>query len=251
MRLNRDGLAALAAVLGETPETIISVHLLRRGLCRAWAVQAPPAYGSAVVQWDDLPDEPEGYGEPEGILRLLERVEGWWCVNVPREIESAVAEGLVRRTGRAVRCHGDVYHVLERPAAAFDHADVRRLRVEDLPRLDGMERKGLRLTGYGSVRAALAEGVVAGAIVDGRVVALADANARGERYANVGVATAEDHRGRGYATAAASLVCREMQAAGRTPVWSAGETNAASLRVAGKLGFVAVTRKTYVILEPR
>ena len=53
-------------------------------------------------------------------------------------------------------------------------------------------------------------------------------------------------RGMGFATASASIVARRIQDLGRTPVWSAGEDNAASLRIAAKLGFVEVSRRVYL-----
>lgn len=59
--------------------------------------------------------------------------------------------------------------------------------------------------------------------------------------------THPDFRGRGLAAAAASIVAMRVQEAGRIPVWGAGEHNALSLRVARKLGFVEVSRRTYVI----
>jgi len=54
--------------------------------------------------------------------------------------------------------------------------------------------------------------------------------------------------GRGFATAAAAIVAQCVQEAGQTPVWGAGEGNTVSLRVASKLGFTEVSRRTYVIL---
>jgi predicted GNAT family acetyltransferase len=66
-------------------------------------------------------------------------------------------------------------------------------------------------------------------------------------YGEVGVYTAEAYRGQGMATAAASLVVQGVRETGRVPVWSAGGTNAASLRVAEKLGYVEVSRRRYVI----
>ena len=51
----------------------------------------------------------------------------------------------------------------------------------------------------------------------------------------------------GFATAAASIVTRRMQETHRIPVWSSGEDNMASLRVARKLGFQEVSRLIYVI----
>ena len=54
-------------------------------------------------------------------------------------------------------------------------------------------------------------------------------------------------REKGFATAAASRVAQEIQAKGKVPAWSCGEDNIASLRVAQKLGFTEVGRRTYVI----
>ncbi|MGI8859675.1 MAG: GNAT family N-acetyltransferase, partial [Rubrobacteraceae bacterium] len=64
-------------------------------------------------------------------------------------------------------------------------------------------------------------------------------NARGRhRLAGALGDTLEGWRGRGLATAAASLVVGRVQRSDRVPVWSAGEDNYASLQVARKLGFV-------------
>jgi len=147
-----------------------------------------------------------------------------------------------------VRYYGDVYHTLTRPVAHFDHPWVRRLAPADLALLEAAPRQ-MQGAGFGSLRCLLAEGVVAGAVVEGRVVAIAHTSGHSRRHADIGVFTHPDWRGRGLATAAAALVARQVQAAGQTLVWSAGEDNVASLRVAHKLGFAEVSRRTYVILE--
>lgn len=95
---------------------------------------------------------------------------------------------------------------------------------------------------YGSVHALLAEGHVAGAIIDGTLVARAHTSCQSPRYADVAVATLEQWRGNGLATAAASLVCEQVQQSGRTPVWTTSTDNHASQRIAQKLGFVACSR---------
>jgi predicted GNAT family acetyltransferase len=69
-----------------------------------------------------------------------------------------------------------------------------------------------------------------------------------EKYADLSVVTAGPWRGRGMATACAGLVIAEIRRSGRVPVWSTGEDNVASLRVARKLGFEEVGRRTYVNL---
>jgi predicted GNAT family acetyltransferase len=93
----------------------------------------------------------------------------------------------------------------------------------------------------------LQQGLEAGAIVNGALVALADVDSPIGRYAELGVATAEAHRQKGYSTAAASLVIQQVLTQGRTPIWSTGEDNHASQRVAQKLGFVEARRSLYVI----
>ena len=79
-------------------------------------------------------------------------------------------------------------------------------------------------------------------------VAVAFTAAQGERYVDVGIVTREDARGQGLATAAASLVCAAIQAAGLVPVWGTSEENLASQRVAEKLGFRQVAQRVYLNL---
>ena len=104
--------------------------------------------------------------------------------------------------------------------------------------------------GFATFEDLLTDGVAAGAVVEGSLVALAHTNAMTTRYGDIGVATDELWRGKGFASSAASIVARRIQERGRTPVWSAGEGNAASLRVAAKLGFVEVSRRVYLNYAP-
>ena len=99
----------------------------------------------------------------------------------------------------------------------------------------------------GDVEIVLREGFVAGAVVDNRLVAVAHTNAVTARYADIGVFTDQDYRNRGYSTASAAIVAKAIRETGRTPVWSCGEDNLASLKVAAKVGFTEVSRRTYVI----
>jgi predicted GNAT family acetyltransferase len=78
------------------------------------------------------------------------------------------------------------------------------------------------------------------------LVAVASTWAVSEKYADISVVTAAPWRGRGLATASAGLIATGIQRSGRVPVWSTGEHNVASLRVARKLGFEEVGRLTYV-----
>jgi len=64
------------------------------------------------------------------------------------------------------------------------------------------------------------------------IVVIAHTSARTEHYADIGAFTLKEWRGHGLATAAASIVAKRVQEVGQTPVWSTGEDNLASLRVA-------------------
>lgn len=247
--LDAKGRHALADALGDTPETVISVHQLRRGLCRAWTVGNPSRFDAAIIQGDFLPEEPVGFGvDAERLWELLKPVEGWECIDVSQSCAAALGKIIERETGVRVRYYDDIYHTLGEPAPDFPDKHVRRLTSADLALLESAPHD-VQGCGFEGLDAMLSEGVAACAIVDGDIVAIAHTYARSERHADVGVYTLEDWRGRGYATACAAVVARAVQEAGQTPVWSTGPGNLASLRVAEKLGFKEVARTTYVILE--
>lgn len=247
--LDLEGCRALADALGDTPETVISVHQLRRGLCRAYVAGDPSRFDGAIVQGDSCPTEPMGLGSDAEVLwDLLKSVEGWDCVEVASECAIALGEIMEKEAGIRVRCYGDVYHTLPRPAVRFRNEAVRQLTIDDLELLESSP-KDLRASVFENTRALLWEGIVACAIVSGRVVATALTAAITDLHAEIGVFTMEEWRRRGFSTAAASIVAQRAQEAGLTPVWSAGEDNFASLRVAQKLGFTEISRRTYVIKD--
>ena len=245
--LDAAGRAALADALGETPWTVIPVHALRRGLCRAYVEGYPSSYRAAIVQWDDQPDEPSAWGDDvEAIWRLLQSIEGWRVVNVTETQAGPLGALMDRDLGRRVRYYGDLHHTLVEPPGEYTHPLVRYLTPADAPLLEAAPR-AIQGAGFGGPAAMLAEGIVAGAVDSERLVAIAHTSAITDRYADVGVATLAPYRGQGISTAAATLVCRAIQETGRTPVWSCGEDNWASQRVAQKVGFMPIGRRMYVI----
>lgn len=245
--LDRSQYMRLARALSESPEMAITQHHLRLGNCRVAIAGTPEAFGAVIVQADTLPGEPVGYGsDAQAMWRLLQLIEGWFCIEVSLDCADALGELMARQMGVAVQTLDDLYHTLERPVVAFPHPDVRLLTPRDLPLLAAAPAD-LRDSCWSDAEALLAEGLVACAIVKNEVVATALTAARSDRYADIGVHAREDHRGQGLATAAASLVAREIQAAGQTPVWSAGAHNTASLHIASKLGFAHIATKRYLI----
>ncbi len=247
VQLSPDELPALARVLGDSPETAIPVHRLMRGVCTAYVVGELPQFKGAVIVSRDNPGEPDGFGEdPEALWSILEPLKDWRIVDVSPSVAPKLGALIRASTGSRVAYYGDVYHTLTRPAVTHSRPEVRLLTVDDRTLFDGVPddlKPGMR----GDVEIVLREGFVAGAVVDDRIVSVAHTNGITERYAEIGVFTHEDYRNRGYSTASASIVAAAVQGRGLTPVWSCGEDNLASLRVAAKVGFTEVSRRTYVI----
>lgn len=243
IRLDRAQCLVLADALGDSPETVIPVHLLRQGLCHAWVAGDPDRPVAAVIQSTSLMEEPWAFGDGvEAVWRLLGSATGWRTVDAPAATARLLGAVMERETGRSAHYYGDVYHTLSRPASSLHLLEVRRLGTGDEP---------LMAQYMGTPSWTGSEGfepVAAGAVVDGRLVGLAHVSAITEHHADIGVSTLEPWRGRGFASAAASIVARAIQEGGRTPVWSAGEGNAASLWVAAKVGFEEVSRRDYVSL---
>lgn len=249
------GRLALARALGESPETVIAVHHLRRGSCRAWAAGEPAHFRAAVLLRDNMPAEATAYGsDAAAVWELLQVVKGWDYVNVGGDVAADVGWAIAAATGRPVRHYGDVYHVLLDPPARAHSDAVHRLTLGDLD-LFKAAAGDFSISEFGgpaaagSPKAVLEEGCAAGAIVEGRLVGLVQTSAMSEGFADIGAFTAEGCRGKGYSTAAAAIVCRWVRRSGRIPVWSCGEDNLASLRVARKLGFCEVSRRVYLVPE--
>ncbi|MCY3911859.1 MAG: GNAT family N-acetyltransferase [Chloroflexi bacterium] len=243
--LKVDEVRRLLQAIDESPETVIPIHLLRRGTCRTYAAGDAAALDAVVVQADHMPEELFGLGtSAQGIWDLLRVLDGWTCVEVAPVVAPALGALMSEDTGKRVRYYEGIYHTLTKPAPVFEDPAVRQLTIRDAGLLAAY---GLHGGDFGSLPRLLLEGVVAGAVVDGQVVGTAHTSAVTDRYSDIGVDTHEAWRGRGFATAAASIVARRVQEQGRIPVWSCGEDNVASLRVARKLGFEEVSRLTYLI----
>ena len=246
MPLDSDGIRRLVETIDETPETVIPIHLLTQGTCKAYAVGDPASSDAVIVQSDSLRAEPFGLGgDAQGLWDLLRHLDDWTVVDVSPEVAPRLGALIRDAPGKRVCYYGDVYHTLTVPAPLIDEPAVRELTRDDMGLLEAAGVDGADFRG--ALPALIEEGAVAGAVVDGRIVGTAQTAAITDRYVDIGVGTDEPWRGRGFATAAASIVARRVRETGRTPVWSCGEDNMASLRVARKLGFEEVSRLTYVI----
>jgi len=237
----------LADALGESPTTIIAVHLLRTGQCRAWIAGPVQDYRAAIVQPSKLPEEPQGFGESAKYLyRLLKFVPGWTCFNVPVPLGRPIGKLISSERSVSVSYLDDLYHELAKPPTLVSHPLVRLLTPDDYDLLASAPER-FRGEAFGDPADLLTEGFAAAAVDENRIVALAYTAAIGRQYCDLGVETEISYRKRGLGLAASSYVAREVVAGNRTAVWSCGATNAVSLRIANRLGFRHADTRTYVI----
>jgi len=241
-------LASVVEALGDTPETVIALQFLRDGACEVLCVGDPADLEGIVIQAIAIPEEPLAFGSSaEAIASLIPHLTGWTCVNVPSNLADDLIEPIATAANASsMRLMDDVYYALYRQFLAIPKRGARLLTAADRELVDQMPPD---MIGDGSERllATLDSGHVAGAIRDGALVSLAYTFATSERHADIGVVTHPEWRGQGLATSVASLVANAIRRDHRIPVWSCGGSNIASLRIAARLGFEEVSRRTYLI----
>ena len=157
-----------------------------------------------------------GDADPHALRGLAtELAEFTFLVNT----EELVA-ALPRRVERAI------LHTLPEPDALPEYEGATLLPdVEQVPAPLADELRGHRVwTAY----------------VDGAPVAFAYAPWRSARWFDISVDVLPGARQLGLGTIVAAAMIRDGRADGREPVWGADESNAASLRLAKRLGFVTV-----------
>ena len=180
--LDPDGTRRLVEAIDETPETVIPIHLLTEGTCKAYAVGDPASSDAVVVQSDSLSEEPMGMGgDAHGLWELLRHLDDWTVVNVSPDVAPRLGAIIRDATGRRVCYYGDIYHTMAKPAPIIDEPAVRELTRDDLGLLEAAGVDGADFRG--GLPALVEDGAVAGAVVDGRVVATAQTAAITGRYA--------------------------------------------------------------------
>lgn len=241
-----DAFDAIVEALGDSPFTVISTHQLRRRLCRAWLAGTPQRFDALVMHHKEDPSEPCSFGEDaDAIWRLLQQVQGWTCIESVQSVAPALGALIEQHLHVPVRTLPDIHFTLTTPAPDLPHSDVRLLTMADVSLIQTAQP----YESLEQIEWMLREGAIAGAIVDGQLVAWAHTYCMSPKYCDIGVFTHESQRRRGYSAACTALVAKAMQQRGLIPVWSTGETNAASRAVAGKIGFHEVGRLVYTIPE--
>lgn len=250
--LTTDQCRVLARSLGDRPETTMAVHACTRGLAEAYVIGTPDSYRAAIVGGPTTYGEPHVFGtDDQAVCELLANVSGWGCVLLEPHLLAAAYSFTRQHIAPKARTYESVVLVLHTRAIISDHISIVQLAGPTDQSLFHLDPK-LVPSGFASISESFTEGVVAAAIAktaagDACAVATACVEKLTSRYGEITVYTLEEERRKGYCTACASLVARDLQDRDITPVWMTGADNAASLRVARKLGFVEHSRPTYVI----
>ncbi len=238
---------SLAETLGELPRTTEVVHSLRRSLCRAWVVGPTEGFRAAIVQFAELPDEPEGFGsDARALWAMLSLIDGWSCFHVRRDVSEELAAIMENDLSNSILRSACVYYVLRRVPPPVHHEKVRLFKIGDL----NMLRKALKEVqgmGFGTLECLLRDGVVACGVVEETIASIVYTSSLITSYAEQGAFALPEYRQQGMAMSAASLVAKRVQEIDRIPVWSCVSDNIASVQVAEGLGFEGVENTEYLI----
>lgn len=231
----------LAAGIGESPETVISHHLLTSRSCDAWYVGDVRQPRALLIQAHGFPAEPVIHGHhASDVARIIPYIPGWETFSTPLylvpDLERVVTAA---RHTTSLRTLTDVYHVLDQPIVDLPSHEHVRLLTDDDVAMTMMIDELQQNSAY--------KPIVAAAVLDGEIVSLAHTFAWSPLYVDLGVTTHEEFRTQGMATAAAALVAAEVQKRGKIPVWSTGADNLPSMRIAQRLGFRETSRRLYLI----
>lgn len=123
--------------------------------------------------------------------------------------------------------------------AATGDYDIRRLASSDAHHLRGLtpESSWISKT-WGGPNGLAASGFAWGAFVEGQLASVACTFFLGQTYEEIGVVTEPGFRGLGLSSACARALCHDIWKRDHRPSWTTSPDNAASMRVAEKLGFV-------------
>ncbi len=116
---------------------------------------------------------------------------------------------------------------------------LRRLVASDAIHLEALEPASTWISKtWGGPYGLAQSGYAWGAFVAGQLAAVACTFFLGATYEDIGIVTRPQFQGWGLVTACTAALCHDIRARGHRPSWSTSLDNAASIRVAEKLGFV-------------
>lgn len=121
--------------------------------------------------------------------------------------------------------------------------------VRLLTTLDAVDLESLPPDLRSELEEAIDVSPIAAAFIDGRPVSFCYAGSRTESLWDISIDTLEGYRRQGHAARCVAFMVEHMERGRRRPVWNAEASNAASLGLAARLGFVPVDGM--VVFSPR
>ena len=238
--------ARLAALLPDVPRFVETRAMLLGGNCEVLGLEEAAANPSFVVRdgEEDLVCV-VGYPAREAIAEALARNGNAGAVIAMPENVSHVAQAVLGREPQPAILH--LLGEADRLPGAVEGEPVRLLSGPEELRL---LPPGLRTELRAELERALRRGMpTVAAFVGGVPVSFCYVASETEGLWDVSIDTLEEHRRRDHAARCAASLIRHMRhTAGKEPVWGALESNAASMGLAAKLGFVSVDR--VFVFEP-
>ncbi len=238
--------ARLAALLPDVPRFVETRAMLLEGSCEILGLEEDAASPSFVVRdgEEDLVCV-VGYPVREAVAEAVARNGNAGAVIAMPENVSRVAQAVPGRDPQPA-----ILHLLgedERLPGATEGEPVRLLSGPEELRL---LPPGLRTELRAELERALRRGMPTVAVFVGGVpVSFCYVASETEGLWDVSIDTLEEHRRQGHAARCAASLIRHMRdTAGKEPVWGAVESNASSMGLAAKLGFVPVDR--VFVFEP-
>ena len=107
---------------------LVAIHALLTGRGRAYVVGDIANFDAALVAPDYCRDEPQAWGEPNAIWRILSELDGWTAVEVPCEVAPPLAKRVAEGRGRKIE------------AVRFSEMQVPAPRLADRQTLPGYAR---------------------------------------------------------------------------------------------------------------
>jgi GNAT superfamily N-acetyltransferase len=204
---------------------------------------------------------------PSFVARELEAGEDRmvYVVGRPSSVAIREAAGRNRGVGMVMAAPEDAFHI-EGALPGWTATRATLHLLDDALHLPSLMEGEVEPFGASDLRASWVDGIpddlrsfleeavagagapAAAALEGGRPVSFCVASDQTEGLWDVSIDTLEGHRRRGHAARCVSWMVDEMGRRGKEPVWAAEETNAPSMRLAARLGFVPVDG--LVLLRP-
>lgn len=228
-------------LLPDRPGPLIGLHMLATGVGEWWVDRFPSPRVSMMFIGGNLAFFGQAEAiDPRRLSELIERQLRTWdrvfieaSGSFERQVTAAL--GPLQVWPRVIlQLDGAPVHVSEAPPGTV----VRRIESGDADVVASLS-KDIQWIGdtFGGAQGLARSALAWGAFVDGQLASVAVPAFIGDTFEDIGIATEEKFRGHGLSPMCAAKVVDDIRHRGRRGSWSTTPTNAASLRVAHKLGY--------------